>query len=100
MQLTDPPREGEPEHIATMVNVVQPDVELNWNHHAATRMDWGNVSHILETVARNGGEKELYAVLAARPGRDKGRLKALENAAAMIYGRAENVRDDLKGDNW
>ncbi len=63
-------------------------------------MDWGNVSHVLETIARNGGEKELFAVLSAKPGPDQGRLKTLEKVAAKIYGRVENVHPDLAGHNW
>ena len=44
-------------------NAAEPERELNWNREAQTRRDWGNVSHSLETMARNGGENELMAVL-------------------------------------
>ena len=37
---------------------------IQWNHHAQARMNWGNVAHIVETLSRNGAEKEVRQVLA------------------------------------
>ena len=82
-----------------MANSAEPHRELNWNREAQTRRDWGNVSHILETMARNGGDKELVAVLSAAPGPNNG-LKEFEKKAAQVFGRTAYVRDDLRDDNW
>ena len=82
-----------------MANSAEPHRELTWNAQAQTRRDWGNVSHILETMARNGGEREVAAVLSAPPGPNNG-LKEFETRAAEVFGRTAHVREDLRDDNW
>ena len=74
--------------------------ELHWGAHAKTRMDWGNVSHILETLSRNGGKKEVEAVMGAHAGDWNPALKALEKKARLVFGREKNAREDLRGSNW
>jgi hypothetical protein len=101
MQLTNKPGEGDPPNVADRANVHE---QKNWNHEALTRMKWKNVSTILETVARNGGHKELEAVLSRR-GRAKDVLDAFEKKVSKIYTRQMVLRDDLKakgpiGENW
>ncbi len=62
-------------------------------------MSWDNVSHILETLTRNGADKEVRDVLVALPGQTQP-LKDLEKKAAEVYGRSQHIRQDLEGDNW
>lgn len=89
--------------IENVASAYEPHRELNWKHEAATRRNWGNVAHILEIVARNGGHKELYAVIHAAPGASK-KLAPFEKKAGEIFGRTKSVlssaRADLKGYNW
>ena len=48
-------------HPATLANRGE---NMQWNHHAQARMDWGNVAHIIETLSAHGAEAEVRQVLA------------------------------------
>ena len=87
------------DYIENVASKFEPHRQLNWKHEAATRRNWGNVAHILEIVARNGGHDELAAVLSAAPGAKK-KLAAFEKKAGLIFGRSSTARADLKGYNW